>query len=153
MNHITIEFCADDRARIDRLTARIEQLIEAVESRARDRCVKDALALIGTQQAPEADPIQQKLAETLAKANTPAEKPTEAAEATKAEPAAAAETKPTITQEQLQQKITQLAAAKNGALKVKVREIVTAYAPKVSELPEDKWSEIWDKLTDLEKEV
>lgn len=178
MNHITIEFCAEDRARIERLTARMEQLIEAMESRTCDRCVRDALAwseqvqraeVIGTQQAMESDALQQKLAETLAKANAPAEKPTETAEAPKAEPAPidhpaaeslpggdpapADEAKPTITQEQLQQKITQLAAAKNGALKVKVREIVTAYAPKVSELPEDKWPEIWAKLAALEKEV
>lgn len=161
-NNITIELCAEDRARLDRLA-------EALERRACDKCVAAALGMIGTTKQPvEADPLQQKLAETLAKANAPTEKPTEAAGEAKATPAPidhpaddtlpwetaapAEEAKPTITQEQLQQKVTQLAAANNGALKVKVREIVTAYAKKVSDVPEDKRAEVWDKLTDLEKE-
>lgn len=162
-NKITIELCAEDRARLDRLA-------EALERKACKKCVSDALTCINVAQQPkEEDPIQQKLAETLARANTPTEKPTEAAGAPIAEAAPidhpadedlpwgteppAAEAKPTITQEQLQQKVTQLAAANNGALKNKVREIVQAYAKKVSDVPEDKRAEVWDKLAALEKGV
>lgn len=163
-NTITIELCAEDRARLDRLA-------EALERKTCDKCVAAALeykeAVLAEAQA---DPIQQKLAETLAKASTPTEKPTEAAGEAKAEPAQTAdpieetttqedpapaeEAKQTITvtQEQLQQKVMQLAAANSGALKAKVREIVNAYAKKVSDVPEDKRAEVWDKLTALEKE-
>lgn len=160
-NTITIELCAEDRARLDRLA-------EALERKTCDKCVASALeykdAVLAEAQT---DPIQKKLAETLAKASTPTEKPTEAAGEAKAEPAQtadpieetttkedpapAAEAKPTITQEQLQQKVTQLAADNNGALKNTVREIVQAYAKKVSDVPEDKRAEVWDKLTALEK--
>jgi predicted transcriptional regulator len=161
-NTITIELCAEDRARLDRLA-------EALERKACEKCVNSALEMINTAKHPETDPIQQKLAETLAKASTPTEKPTEATEAPKAETAPighpadedlpweaatpATKADPTVTQEQLQQKVMQLAAANNGTLKAKVREIVNAYAKKVSDVPEDKRAEVWTKLTALEKEV
>ena len=158
-NTITIELCAEDRARLDRLA-------EALERKTCDKCVATALeykeAVLAEAQA---DPIQQKLAETLAKASTPTEKPTEAAGEAKADPAPidhpadetlpwetaapAEEAKQTITQDQLQQKVMQLAAANNGALKAKVRQIVNAYAKKVSDIPEDKRDEVWYRLTAL----
>lgn len=65
-------------------------------------------------------------------------------------PAAPGEEKPAVNIEQIQQKVVQLAAANNGAKKAKVREIVNTYARKVSDIPEAKWSEVWDKLTALE---
>ena len=58
--------------------------------------------------------------------------------------------KPAITLEQIQQKVLQLATANGGTKKAKAREIVNAYARKVSDLPQDKWGEVWDKLTKLE---
>lgn len=157
-NTITIEFCTEDRARLDRLADALEKNIHNSEG-----CVKSALEWKESQQ----DPINQAIADALARANTPTEKPTEATEAPTAEaapidhPAAedlpwetaapAEEAKPTITQDQLQQKVMQLAAANNGAMKAKVREIVNAYAKKVSDIPEDKRAEVWVKLTALEK--
>jgi predicted transcriptional regulator len=160
-NIITIELCAEDRARLDRLA-------EALERKACEKCVSAALEVIGNEKQPtETDPVQQAFADVLAKANTPTEKPTEATGASTAEAAPidhpaeedlpdeadapAEEAKPTVTQDQLQQKVMQLAAANNGALKAKVREIVNAYAKKVSDVPEDKRAEVWDKLTALEK--
>lgn len=159
-NIITIELCAEDRARLDRLSDLLDARIRQAE-----RIMAEDYE---PEQPTEADPIQQKLAETLAKASTPTEKPTEAAGEAKAEPAQTAdpieetttqedpapaeEAKQTITQDQLQQKVMQLAAANNGALKAKVREIVNAYAKKVSDVPEDKRAEVWERLTALEKE-
>ena len=158
-NTITIELCAEDRARLDRLADLLDARIRQAE--------RIMAGDFEPEQSTEADPIQQKLAEALAKANTPTEKPTEATGAAEAEPAPidhpadetapweepapAAEVKQTITQEQLQQKVTQLAAANNGALKNKVREIIQAYAKKGSDVPEDKRAEVLDKLTALEK--
>jgi hypothetical protein len=158
-NTITIELCAEDRARLDRMADLLDARIRQAE--------RIMAGDFEPEQPAEPDPIQQKLAQTLAKASTPAEKPTEATGAptveaaqtadpieetpTQEEDAPAPEVKPTITQDQLQQKVMQLAAANNGALKAKVREIVNAYAKKVSDVPEDKRAEVWDKLTALEK--
>ena len=151
-NKITIELCAEDRARLDRLADALDRM--ACEK------VHDPNQLT-------IDDAQKALAEAMARASTPTEKPTEAAGEAKPSPASidhpvdettpweapapAEEEKPTITQEQLQQRVTQMAAANNGALKTKVREIVQAYAKKVSDVPEDKRAEVWDKLTALER--
>ena len=56
-----------------------------------------------------------------------------------------------ITPEQIQQKVIQLCAT--GTKKDKTREIVNAYAPKVSAIPEDKRAEVWEKLLTLESEA
>ena len=160
MNNINIihELCAEDRARIDRLTAALEA------------CTAPSMSIAA---APvEKDDIQQKLEETLANTNDPAEAPKKATEPTEAPTAPIAQPqeetptaneeapqeepqKPTVTLAQIQQKVVQLSAADNGKKKAKVREIVVAYSPTVSGLKDmpEKWSEIWDKLTALEKEV
>lgn len=158
-NTITIELCAEDRARLDGILAGLQKLTSCTN------CVQSAL----TYKEAVQDDIQKKLADTLAKAETPAEPPKNAtgeAEAVTApidhpaeedlpwgDPAQPADAKPTVTLEQIQQKVVQLAAGNNGAKKAQVRAIVNAYAKKVSDLPEDKWSEVWGKLTALEKEV
>jgi hypothetical protein len=153
-NTITIELCAEDRARLDKLTA-------ALEARA---------ATTPTADEPHPDPIQQKLAETIAKAETPAEPtkpaaedaetsappvtPAEEEKPTAKEDAPAEEPEPTVTLEQIQQKVMQLAAGNGGAKKAKVREIINLYGSKVSDLKEqpEKWTEVWKKLTALESE-
>jgi hypothetical protein len=156
-NKITIEFCTEDRARLDRLTIALEKRVNQVAEYIADED-PDQLTI---------DDAQTALAEAMARASTPTEKPTEAAGEAKPSPASidhpvdetppwevpapAEEEKPTITQEQLQQRVTQMAAANNGALKTKVREIVQAYAKKVSDVPEDKRADVWDKLTALER--
>lgn len=158
MNNIIIELCAEDRARLDRLAEALEAL-QPPTTRI-ERPNPDQLTI---------DDVQQKLAETLAKAETPAEPPKNATEEAKAEtlptdhptaeetpweePAPAEDAKPAATLEQIQQKVVQLAAGNNGAKKARVREIINAYAKKVSDLPVDKWDEVWYKLTALEKEV
>lgn len=150
---ITIELCAEDRARLDRLA-------EALERKACEKCVSTTLEVCGKSQPAEAPesastpteatetPLNEEEAEVVQTADPVAETPAEGEPTHSAE-----EVKPTLTKDQLQQKITQLAAAKNGALKAKVRGIVKAYAEKVSDLPEDKFAEIWDKLLALEAEV
>lgn len=151
-NKITIELCAEDRARLDRLADALDRMAREKEHDPEQLTIDDA---------------QKALAEAMAKASTPAEKPTEAAGEAKpspasidhpvdetapwGDPAPAEEEKPTITLEQLQQRVTQMAAANNSALRTKVREIVQAYAKKVSDVPEDKRAEVWDKLIALER--
>ena len=161
-NTITIELCAEDRARLDRLAA-------ALETRATQAETALAIMTEETTYTPAADPIQEQLAAVIASASTPTESPTEATEATEVEtipiplpeeeaPTVAEETapaeapKPAVTLEQIQQKVVQLAAGFGGSKKAKVREIINAYAKKVTDLPEDKWAEVWAQLTALESE-
>lgn len=162
MNNITIELCPEDRARLDRTYAALTRLVDLVTLQTNNT---------------ELDDIQKQLAETLknadpaqtaknaageAQAETPADtQPTQEA-ATAAEPTHPAEADlpwsdapaaPTVTREQIQQKVVQLSVAANGAKKAKVREVVNLYAKKVSTIPEDKFAEVWGKLTALEKEA
>ena len=152
MNNIIIELSAEDRARLDRLT-------EALERRAQ----QEAPVIVTA-----ADPVKEKLAEVMAKAAEPTEAPKNAPETTEAptltttppteekataeETAPTEEAKPTVTTEQIRQKVILLSAV-GGQKKAKAREIVSAYAPKISDLPEDKLTEVWDKLTALEQEA
>lgn len=159
MNNITIthELCAEDRARLDRLA-------EALDRRSCDQCMDSTLKAVRE----IADPVQQQLAETLAKASDPVEPPKNATEEAKADTApidhpaeeetpwpeetAGEPAEPPVTLEQIQQKVVQLAAGNNGAKKAKVREIINVHAKKVSDLPADKWAEVWKQLTALESE-
>ena len=150
MNTITIELCAEDRARLDRLA-------EALEKRACDSCVTSALEIMKSQQQ---DPVQKALAETLAKA----EKPAAATEAEtlpttpekQEEPKAESDASdvPPVTLEQIQQKVITIAATSNDK-KAKAREIISAYGTKISDLKDkpDKWAEVWEKLVALEREA
>lgn len=134
MNTITIELCAEDRARLDKI-------LEALTAQP----IKEAIAVVEVQ--------PQVLEQTNTDTPTPEEPipdrtpDTEEPQANKAPAQADA---PQITMEQIQQKVVQLVAS-GADMKAKVREIVHAYAPRVSDLPEDKYGEIWDKLTALEK--
>lgn len=156
MNTITIELCAEDRARLDRLA-------EALEKRACDSCVTSAPEIMKSQQQ---DPVQKALAETLAKAEKPAEATETAPEATEAETLPTTPEKqeepteetgasdvPPLTLEQIQQKVITIAAASNDK-KAKAREIISAYGTKISDLKDkpDKWAEVWEKLVALESE-
>lgn len=158
-NHITIELCEADRARIDNFAIKFGELIDRLPPR------------IAVEVA---DPIQKQLSAIVAnakeqKTEDPAEKSTEAPqEATEAAPptedtppweekptAAKNEPAPTVTLEQIQQKVVQLCAADAGKKKAQVREIINLYGTKVSDLKErpDKWAEVWGLLTALEKEA
>ena len=67
------------------------------------------------------------------------EKPVETQETAKAEPS--------VSKADIQKKVIDLSSA---GKKAEVRDIVKAYADKVSTIPEDKLSEVWAKLTALE---
>ena len=158
-NTITIELCAEDRARLDRLTA-------ALERKACDKCVEQALAAMATsKQATEPDPVTQQLAATLAKATEAAQPVQDAAEAaedktlattpqeeetTTAEPqpAEAAPDAPPVKLEDIRKKVIELAASGNTA---KASAVMQGYGvTKVSDLPADKYAEVLDKLNALE---
>ena len=57
------------------------------------------------------------------------------------------DTRPIVSKADLQKKVVGLCAV---GKKAEVRAIVMEYASKVSEIPEDKRNEVWDRLSDLE---
>lgn len=188
MNNITltVELCAEDRARLDKISERLEAQITLTEYLIANGCgqpkqadpladVKEALA----KAVEEAKPALDKIAETAQQAqeaaknaqdaldaSTPTEKNTpESTEDAPAQPTEATEASiqaeteenpiqesasPSVTLEQLRQKVLRLASADNGAKKVQVRDVVRSYAPTVSDLPADKWDEVYAKLKALE---
>ena len=62
-------------------------------------------------------------------------------------PATEPEPEPEVKQSDIQKKVVSLSAA---GKKDQVRTIITSYAVRVSDIPEDKYSEVWTKLTALE---
>ena len=124
-NLITIELSTEDRARLDRLIAALENKTTQAET--------------------PADPVTEALAEVLDNVTEPTVVETSTEETPKEET--------TITADLIQQKVMELCKANGGKHKGTVKDIVTAYAPTVSKIPEDKWSEVWDKLIALEAEV
>jgi hypothetical protein len=156
-NTITIELCTEDRARIDNLTAAliansgaVEALFKKIQAPTVDDIAAMAAAAVSPENAPQhAEETTQ--TETPKAEGTPA--PTEDTPPWE-EPAAEAKPEPTVTLAQIQQKVMQLATVNGGAKKAKVREIISTYGAKVSDLKDqpDKWTEVWGKLTALESE-
>ena len=141
-NTITIEFCQEDRKRLDELIA--------------------FAGLIATEMKSRGVPVCKELEATAEKSTTPQDAPkTETPETVptveesnpqpESEPAAPTEEpKPTITHDMIRQKVTQLMASGDAQKKAATRDIIKSYASNVTSLPEDKWPEIWEKLTALE---
>lgn len=133
-NIITIELCAEDRARLDKILEALGHLEPKC-----DKCMGTVLATLEeAQEAPQ--PPQEEPKKAEANKSTPEqEKPQETA---KTKPTA-----PTVTLEQIQQKVVQLAAS---GKKTEVKEIINRHARKVSEIPMDKLGEVWQALIALE---
>lgn len=134
MNNITVtvELCAEDRARLDKI---FEALTTNVAGYAvgqfEQYLTRMAPAPALTTEAVEYNQPTEDTAEP--------ETPAEAQETAKAEPS--------VSKADIQRKVVELSSA---GKKAEVRDIVKAYADKVSTIPEDKLSEVWAKLTALE---
>lgn len=128
MNHITIELCAEDRARLDSLIV----LAARLANREDLAPAEEPTDLDKAQVAIDPAPIEEE----------PQPETT------------SAPVKPSVTIEQIQQKVVQLCAAFGGKKKAQVREVISAYGAKVSDLKDqpDKWDEVWDKLAMIEIE-
>jgi hypothetical protein len=143
-NHITIELCAEDRARIDRLAAALEAL--QPQTIHVDDPIQKALAeqVAKSEKTPKQSPVE---SAGEAKTETPATPQPEAETTAVEEPAPVAEEKPAPTTAELQQKVIALV---NKGKKAEVAAIVKSYAATVSGIPEDKRAECMDKLNALE---
>lgn len=124
MNTITIELCAEDRARLDKILAGLIGLQHDC-----NKCVESALSAMK-------DSIEPVAPTTPIEPTEPA--PAEPVEAPKAQK---------FKIPDIQKKVVELSAA---GKKDQVREIVKTYAPKVGAIPEDKCDEVMAKLTALE---
>lgn len=136
-NTITIELCAEDRARLDHININLTELI---------------MRVMGNQ-APDMGELLQKAAPELVEklaAQHPVADPFK--ELPKAEPVpfeqeAPKQEAPQYKLEDIQQKVVALSAS---GKKAEVREIVKSYAEKVSAIPADKFGEVMAKLIGLE---
>lgn len=126
---VTVELCAEDRARLDKIIAGLEK-----------DCTKCAETVIryGVGIAQEMAQNEEKPAEVE---TTPTEpEPQETPQET--EPSA-----PSVTKADVQSKVMTLSQA---GKKAEVKAIVTEYADRISAIPEDKLAEVMEKLNALE---
>ena len=158
MNNIEIihKLCDEDRARLDRLTNALEGVAVALTKHEAHRALADqARANEVTEPVEPVEEPKNKPQESI-EAETPATPPTEEEqpEEVKDAPVEEAKTEPTVTLAQIQQKVVQLCAGFEGKKKPAVREIISQYGAKVSDLKDqpDKWNEVWEKLTALEEQ-
>ena len=130
-NTIIIELCAEDRARLDAIRGALQNRPNC------EGCVKSAQDFVKYQQNPEEPaPVEEQI---------PGQQDIPEAVEPQPEPAAEA---PKVERSDIQKKVVELSQA---GKKAQVRDIVTAYNnTKVSDIPEDKLAEVWDKLTALE---
>lgn len=126
--NISIDIKLADKALLEDINNNLKSLLKALEGREKWESV----------QAPrEADAVGTNEPKAEAEAEAPAE-----AEGVKEEK----KTEPTVTTTQLQKMAIELSAQ---GRKVEVRDIVKAYAEKISELPEDKLEEVMSRLEEL----
>lgn len=127
-NTITIEICAEDRARLDRLTAALEAVRTPI-------IVEETIAEPEEYETPEtATETAQKAPQPVEEVETPQETET-------------AQNEPTVTKQDILQKVIALCGA---GKKAEAKDVITTYANSVSDLPESALAEVWDKLTALE---
>ena len=130
MNTITIELCAEDRARLDSLLAKLDRCIgEFIPSG--EGHTDYGYKSQGVEYATQDEAAEAKLEEIPEPYSEPCP----------------FETAPAATRADVQQKVVALSAA---GKKEKVRAVVNAYAAKVSGIPEDKLAEVLEKLNALE---
>ena len=151
MNNIIIELCAEDRALLGSIDTKLGELIarQALEARstAPDPLHEELTAILASakgqkpQEPAETAPEAPKSTDTLTETHPEEDKPAEA------EKTAA----PSVTLADIQKKVIQLFAV-GGKTKEAARGIVSVHASKVSDLPADKWDEVWTKLNELKME-
>lgn len=148
---VTTELCAEDRARLDKLTAALEQLApvtvqtdETVLKAMTDSAVIDFGKMAETKDhgdfveiIPEGTDLNDLTAAGTYKMETDPE----------AQPLPETPAAPQHTKAELQPKVVSLVSA---GKKEEVKEIIKQYAAKVSDIPENKVDEVWAKLEQLE---
>lgn len=135
--NVNLEFCPEDRARLDKLWAALKAVVQSPVGKAVAQTAE------ATAQAAQAAPEPEK---TEAAETVPAEqeKPADVNPAPETEDKKEA---PTVSLSDVQQKVVILSSA---GKKAEVRAIVKKYADRVSGIPEDKLAEVFEALKKLE---
>lgn len=150
MNKIIIELSPLDQARLDKLTAALEEMNALIEGTGTTTPASRAMQRLTGSDTTEPEPAPAAKKPAAKKAAEPAEQVKEP----EPEPAKAAESEvPAITYKlaDVQQAVVNLCSPEKG-LKAQVRTIVKQYADKVTNIPEDKFAEVMAKLIELEKD-
>lgn len=134
-NTIEFKLCAEDRARLDKIIELLEGTKITTEKATHATIKKPS------QKAPKAEPRE----------TEPTQAETEPTPENSDDAGAIVE-QPDVTLEQIHQKVIQLVTGFGGAKKAQTKAIINTYAPKTSEIPADKWQEVWDQLLALESE-
>lgn len=134
MNHITIELCTEDRARLDAIL----EALKATKPRCKN-CVQLVKDLCHAENHPENDAQS---AETFEPEETQPEEEKPTPPKTENDSKA-----PEVTVEDIRSKVLTLTGA---GKKDEVRAIVKEYAEKVGDIPADKRAEVLERLTALE---
>jgi hypothetical protein len=141
--NITTELCAEDRARIDRLTAAVEDLVNTIKpptiKMATFEEMAEALAHAPSyvnNRCPGGGPVE-----------APAEPESVPEEVGAPDDEPDVKEVPEHTKAELQQKVISIVTA---GKKDEVKAIIEQYAERVSAIPDEKINEVWDKLTKLE---
>ena len=155
-NTITIELCAEDRARLDAI---LKALVHQHDCNSRTQMLLDHIKKIetATNTATEDAEQPQEPAKAPSQPVTPPEeeKPAEAAPAEfpigetpfdEPEPSEPEQEAAKVDRADVQRLVVDLSAA---GKKTEVKEIVMAYADRVSAIPEDKLAEVFEKLNKL----
>lgn len=127
---MTIKLSEEDRARLDRIAA-------ALESCGSCQVIND---MAPTPEAPEEKP-QEGPQEPAGDA------PSEGGADTPPEPEKTQAPERRVSMSEIQQKVVALSAA---GKKAEVRDLIKAYADRVSAIPEDKYAEVYDLLERLD---
>jgi len=127
MNNITIEFCAEDRERLDRLIAALEAKTAHVINDAPKTTVVDPDQLTP-------DDVQQKLADTLAQFEE------------KSDDEPPAPTTPVVTEDDIRSMARVLI---EKGKKPQLKEIVNKYAPSITDIPEESMPAVYEQLKKL----
>ena len=129
MNNIIIELCAEDRARIDAVITALEKLQTPTKAK-----------------APKVEANEETPTTTTPEAEAPAEYPIGETPFDMPGENAPDPVTPVIDRADVQRLVVELSAA---GKKAEVKEIVMAYADRVSAIPEDKLAEVFEKLNTL----
>ena len=163
MNTITIELCAEDRARLDKILEGLAGLkpdcnacAQAAMAAAAEATAKQSHVLkpedlpahtFGAERYKDQNAPQEPAKADLEEMAFPPEEASPFPENKDEDKANEEEPAPAVTVADIQKKVVALAAA---GKKDAVRDIVKAYADRVSLIPADKLAEVFKKLTALE---
>lgn len=140
-NSITIELCAEDRARLDKLSAQLEAVARGLTARC-DACAEDALKLfnLGGPVAVNVAPPEAEIGEAAAGPQTTPPAPGKPASAPQAAPA------PTYTHDDLRAEFVRLS---NKGLRDQAKTLIQSYAATIKDVPADKLGEVIARLKEV----